>query len=96
MRLAIEYSQAQLKLSFRSQVNAFAAFDGRTKLSRITARTLVMCGKEDVLCPPDECAALAASISGASLATIDAAAHSIHVENPHAFTESIISFLAAR
>jgi pimeloyl-ACP methyl ester carboxylesterase len=93
---AIEYSQAQLKLSFRSQVNAVAAFDGRTKLSRITARTLVMCGKEDLLYPPDECAALAASISGASLATIDAAAHSIHVENPRAFTESIITFLAAR
>jgi pimeloyl-ACP methyl ester carboxylesterase len=95
VRSAIEYSQAQLKWSFRSQVNAFAAVDGRTKLSRITAGTLVICGKEDVLCPPDECAALAASISGAGLVTIDAA-HSIHVENPHAFTESIISFLAAR
>jgi pimeloyl-ACP methyl ester carboxylesterase len=84
------------QLSFRSQVNAIAAFDGRTKLSRISAKKLVLCGKEDLLCRPDECAALAAATSGASLATIDNAKHATHVENPRAFTESILNFLAAR
>jgi pimeloyl-ACP methyl ester carboxylesterase len=96
VRAAIEYPHAQSKLSFRSQVNAVAAFDGRRKLSRISAKTLVIGGKEDLLFPADDFAALAASISGASLATIDNAAHSIHVENPRAFTESILGFLAAR
>jgi pimeloyl-ACP methyl ester carboxylesterase len=96
VRAAVEYPHAQSKLSFRGQVSAAAAFDGRSKLSRISAKTLVVCGKEDLLFPPDECAALAGAISGASLATIDNAAHSIHVENPRAFTESILTFLAAR
>jgi pimeloyl-ACP methyl ester carboxylesterase len=96
VRLAVENLHPQSKASFRNQVRAAAKFDGSARLSRISSKTLVLCGKEDLLFPPDECAQLAAAIPGASLVVIDDAAHSIHMENPRPFVERILDFLYPR
>ena len=81
--------------AFRAQVDAIVGFDGRDGLARIAAPTLVLAGGQDLLFPPDECAALAAAIPGARLETIAAAAHAVHTQCPREFCEAVARFLDA-
>jgi len=60
--------------------------DPRAVLGQITCRTLVLSGREDPLCTPEQSAALAAQIPGALLAIIDECAHFPTVEQPQAVT----------
>ncbi len=94
LRLAIEYPYPQSKEAFRNQVKAIAEFNCLARLATITAQTMVISGKEDLLFPPEECAKLAQEIPGATFSLIEKAAHSIHMENPQAFTEDVLQFLA--
>jgi pimeloyl-ACP methyl ester carboxylesterase len=94
VRLAVEYPYPQTDAGFRRQVEAIAAYDGWERLSAITVPTLVLAGREDLLFPPGECARLAAAIAGARLEVIEGAAHSIHLEQPEAFTRSVLDFLS--
>jgi pimeloyl-ACP methyl ester carboxylesterase len=94
LRLAIDYPYPQSTAAFRKQVQALAGFNSLEALPTITAKTMVMCGKEDLLFPPEESAQLAQAIPGARLALIEQAAHALHVEKPQAFTECVLQFLA--
>lgn len=93
VRVAREYPYPQSSTAFAEQVRAIAEFDCTGRLSEITARTKVIAGREDLLFAPAECAALAQAIPGADFALIDAAAHSIHMENRRAFATSVLDFL---
>ncbi|NOZ19463.1 MAG: alpha/beta hydrolase [Planctomycetes bacterium] len=94
LRFAVEYPYPQTEVAFRKQVEAIARFNCVEALPTISAKTLVLCGKEDLLFPPGECATLSQAIPNAKFHVIDNAAHSIHMENPAAFTDRVLHFLA--
>jgi len=64
------------------------------ELSRITARTLVVVGDEDVATPLAKAEKIASAIPGATLVQIPRAGHSSPVEEPAAVTAAIEQFLA--
>lgn len=72
---------------------AFAAFDVRDDLPRISAPTLVVAGAEDQVTPPAEARALVAGIPDARLALVPGAAHLVPVEQPVEVTELLVHHL---
>jgi len=52
-----------------------------------------VCGKEDLLFPPVDSAAILQAIPALTEVVIEGAAHSIHMEQPEAFTECVSSFM---
>lgn len=94
IRLAIEYPHQQSKVAFRKQVQAIAEFNCLQDVSNITSKTLVICGKEDLLFPPEESLVLSEKIPGSRFSFIEKAAHSIHIEYPQAFIKIVLDFLS--
>lgn len=93
VRYAVEYPYPQGTIAFRNQVKAIANFDCTQTLKRVAAKTMVISGKEDLLFPPEAGARLAQSIRDATFCVIDNAAHAMHMEQPHAFTDCVLEFL---
>jgi len=67
-----------------------------SELARISARTLVIVGDEDVATPRAKADRLVAGIAGARLVTIPHAGHSSTVEQPLAVNAALVEFLAER
>ncbi len=95
IRFAVEYPYPQTATAFANQVGALARYDGTDLVSKISAETHVMCGREDLLFPRDVCAQLSEIIPGATFSVINDAAHSLHWEQPQTFVESVLEFLAS-
>ncbi len=93
---SVDYPYPQSSIAFGNQVKAIVDFDRAHEVGGIESDTLVISGREDILFPPDVCADLAKAIPGAECTVIDQAAHSIHVEQPQAFTDRILDFLRDR
>jgi len=93
IRLAIEYPYPQSKIAFKKQVQAIADFNCLQDLPSITSKSLIVCGKEDLIFPPEESLLLSEKIPGSRFSFIENAAHSIHIEYPQAFTEIVLNFL---
>ncbi|KAL2855960.1 alpha/beta-hydrolase [Aspergillus pseudoustus] len=55
-------------------------FDYRSSLGAITAKTLVIVGAEDWICPPKQSEIIADGITGAQLVVLPGAGHSVHLE----------------
>ena len=70
------------------------AVDFRGRLGEIASPTLVITGSADPVVPPEAGAELAAAIPGARHLTIDGAAHIANVEQPRAFGDAVLAFLA--
>ncbi|MGR8935856.1 MAG: alpha/beta fold hydrolase [Gammaproteobacteria bacterium] len=94
VRFAVEYPYPQSRSAFKKQVQAVTAYNCLENLAAIRAKTMVLCGKEDLLFPPEESMALLRAIPGAVCAVIEHAAHSIHIENPMDFTNQLLNFLS--
>jgi pimeloyl-ACP methyl ester carboxylesterase len=90
---ALDYPYPQSPAAFRRQCEAMAAFDGRADLVRIACPALVIAGREDILFPPERCAAFAARLPGSKLVVLDGAAHAVHTEQPKAFVGAVAGFL---
>ena len=73
---------------------AIRDMDFRASNPTITAPTLVIVGKQDPATPPAAGEAIAKAIQGAKLVALDAA-HISNIEQPKAFTEAVLDFLAA-
>lgn len=67
--------------------------DSTPLLDRIDVPALVVAGAEDTLTPPGEMEAMAASIRGATFATIPGAGHLANLEQPEAFNAAMKGFL---
>lgn len=93
VQFAIKYPYPQSAIAFRNQVKAIAGYNGTEDLPRVRSKTLAISGKEDLLFPARECADFARAIPGADFSVIDNAAHSIHMEQPKAFTDCVLDFL---
>ncbi|KAL2795021.1 alpha/beta-hydrolase [Aspergillus keveii] len=55
-------------------------FDYRSSLDKISAKTLVIVGAEDWICPPKQSKIIAESVPGAQLVILPEAGHSVHLE----------------
>ncbi len=90
----LNYPYAQSKTGFKRQIEALSKYDSRTRLSKITAETLVIIGEEDILIRAKDAEKLYQGITMASYPIfIDDCGHAIHNENPKKFAHTILSFL---
>ena len=94
MRFALEYPYPQSAVAFEKQVEAANLFNCKDSLAYIKQKTLIICGKEDLLFPPEDSINVLQAIPETGVAIIEDAAHSIHMENPGAFTDCVLHFLS--
>jgi len=93
LKNVVKYPYAQSVSGFRRQIGAVASFDSRSRIKAIKTRTLVITGGDDILITPRESRVLSENIRGSVLAEIKDTGHCIHIENPAAFTATVLSFL---
>jgi pimeloyl-ACP methyl ester carboxylesterase len=93
---ALAYPYPQTLEGFKGQVDAITGFDTTDRIGKITHTSLIMSGKEDILIPPDESKALLNIRGTAKFKIIEGAAHSIHAEQPGAFSKEVIGFLGEK
>ncbi len=70
---------------------AIRDMDQRESIKRITARTLVICGRHDPATNQEAAEAIRSRIPGASLTILDAA-HIANIEQPDDYTETVLGF----
>lgn len=80
---------------FEQQAAALHAFDALPSLPRVTARTLVLVGAEDVLTPLAQAEQIAAAIPSARLEVLPRGGHSMPFEYPRDTVEAARRFLDA-
>lgn len=80
--------------SYAACCDALAAFDIRSRLSDITAPTLVVAGRDDQAAPPADARDMASHIRGAALTEIPGAAHLACVEKPAPVLAALLGHLA--
>ncbi|MDD5634825.1 MAG: alpha/beta hydrolase [Candidatus Omnitrophica bacterium] len=90
---SVGYPYSQKADGFERQIKAIAAFDARDKMVNIKAETLIFEGKDDRLVTPEEAETLAKGIYKSTFRLLDGVAHSIHMEDPKLFTDSVMAFL---
>ncbi|MCH8972240.1 MAG: alpha/beta fold hydrolase [Acidobacteria bacterium] len=69
--------------------------DNRHVLPTISAPTLVLCGREERVCPVSVHEELAAAIPGAKLVVIPGAGHFSTIDQPELVTQAMLSWLVA-
>lgn len=78
----------------RQQTAIMGRDDKRPMLGEIRCPTLVACGRQDILTPPEASEELAAGIPGAALVLIEDCAHMSTMERPQAATALLRYWLA--
>ena len=68
--------------------------DPRPLLAQIDCPTLVLSGRDDPLCTPEQSQSLASQIRGAVLEIVDACAHFPSIEQPEAVTHALVRWAA--
>lgn len=78
---------------FTGQAAACRGHDTLERLKEITAATLVLVGKEDILTPSYYSQEMADRVPGARLQVLDRGGHGIPLEYPQAVNEAVLAFL---
>ena len=78
---------------YRQAVAMLAQGNLRADAGAITAPTLVLCGSEDAVTPPEGNRALAAAIAHARYVELADAGHASYIERPGAFNAAVRKFL---
>jgi len=90
---ALAYPYPQTLEGFKGQVDAINSFNVVDSIHEIKQTCLIMSGEEDILISTEESKTLLHVSGSSSLCIIEKAAHSIHAEQPHAFSEAVHDFL---
>ena len=77
----------------RQQAAILSRIDGRSFLPRITCSTLVLCGRQDAVTPPELHEEMAAAIPGARLVFVEGSGHLSAIEKPEAVTAALRAWL---
>ncbi len=86
---------AEARLSgYEAACHMLSHSDNSEALRRLSIPTLIVCGAEDRVAPPQESRHLLSLIAGAELVLIDGAAHAPYVERPDPYNAAIAEFLA--
>ncbi|NQU35704.1 MAG: alpha/beta hydrolase [Bacteroidetes bacterium] len=91
--MAVNYRYPQSDISFENQVKAIIAFNCLPSINEIKTNTLVINGEQDILFPSIETKDGFADIQNCNTKIISNAAHSIHMDNPVDFIETVVDFL---
>ena len=90
-------ARAALSLSnlpvFLNDYRACQDFDVRTEISKIRAKTLVVCGDKDMMTPPRWSHYLHANIPGSELRFVKDSGHMLPLEKPQALSGLLQTFL---
>jgi pimeloyl-ACP methyl ester carboxylesterase len=78
----------------RQQTAIMGRPDSRETLAAVTCPTLILCGTEDALTPPDRHQEMAGLIAGSKLVCIPDCGHLSPIEQPEAVTEALVEWLA--
>jgi len=79
---------------FERQLDALLEHDVREQLGRLDIPTQVMCGRRDIMVPPELAEELAATIPGADFKLLDGG-HAYNLEEFDAFNRTVLEFLQA-
>ncbi len=79
---------------FLNDYLACQGFDRRSEISKISARTLVVCGDKDRMTPPKFSHYLNANIAGSELRFVKDSGHMLPLEKPEALASVVQSFLS--
>jgi 3-oxoadipate enol-lactonase len=82
-------------VSFKIAMDALTRLDVLDRLPGIAVPTLVLSGAEDTLIPGESSKAVAAAVPGAEFQVIENSGHLSNLDQPEAFTEHLLRFLAA-
>jgi proline iminopeptidase len=82
------------QVALHSMTVALPGWSVADKLDRITARTLVLCGRYDLLTTPECAKRLSTAVPGAELVWFESSGHFPSVEEPEAFEAAVRSFFA--
>ena len=92
-----ETKQVILQTSQQTLIGALKALANREEtcsmLGDITVPTLIICGKQDKVTPPEKSEELHKGIKGSIYKTIDKAGHVSNIEQPEEFNKLISAFL---
>lgn len=80
--------------AFARQAAADVEHDTRNRIGQITAPTLVLVGKEDILCPVKLSEELASGIPNAELVVLEGGGHGFFIEITDKFNQAVLDFLA--
>lgn len=69
------------------------SFDLRPELGRITAPTLILCGRHDWICPPEFSREIAGLIPGSRLIELANSSHSVRVDAPEELLREVTCFV---
>ncbi|KAJ7119441.1 prolyl aminopeptidase [Mycena epipterygia] len=70
-------------------------FDFRAALGRVTAKTLIIVGEQDWICPPSQSQIMAELVPDAKLVVVAGANHSVQVEKNAVFVQAVRELLAS-
>lgn len=93
VRLAKERMLEAEPAVFHADFQACASFTVRSRLDEIDLPTLVICGQDDRLVPPESCAGLAEGLAAATLRRIEGAGHMVMLEKPDQVAVHLLRFL---
>jgi pimeloyl-ACP methyl ester carboxylesterase len=82
-------------VAYLAQLEGILAWEAYSRLSRITAPTLVIHGESDRLVPPENGKLIAQNILGSELVVLPHAGHIFTTDQPQAAQAAILKFLAA-
>lgn len=88
------YPFRQSPADFARQVAALDTFE-RYDIATITAPTLAIAGRHDLIAPPEKILAIHRKIADFRMVTIEGAAHSMHWDEPVAALDAVVEFLTA-
>lgn len=80
--------------AYSHQVDAILEHDTLSRLHRVRAPTLVLAAAEDVLTPVMLSREIADAIPGARLTVLPRGNHAVQIEEPTAFNDAVLRFLA--
>ena len=94
IKMMLNNPYAQPAYAFARQVAASWEHDTRDRIGQITALTLVIVGKDDILLPVKLSEELAEGIPNAELVVLEGGAHAFLSEIADKFNEAVLGFLA--
>lgn len=93
--LIVDMAEALGPAVFREQTSmAIHRADSRPRLPALTVPTLIVGGMEDVLCPPDRSAEIAAAMPGARCTLLPGVGHFVPLEAPEVLAAALAAWLA--
>lgn len=85
----------QGETNIKRRIAALRAFDVESRLGEITAETLVVAARDDLLVPFQRSSRLAEGLPNATLSLFESGAHALNIVQPEKFNETVLHFLLA-